>query len=201
MTESYLLSLITHSRVLGYALIFFGMTFEGDMSLLATAALVRFHYFDPIDMLLVVCSGALFGDTLWFYLGRHFANPNTRFAQWVKRHIKRMPVDVHNGLFHKLLVSKFMYGTHHPFLFSLGAQHVSYGKFFRHQIPAVCVWVSILGSIGFIFADALAHVRHTIKYIEVILLIIVVSYLLFEVLLRSTQHAACDTDTESSTDG
>ena len=187
--EQLFLHYLTLWRPLGYSLVFLGVFFEGDIFILITAGLTRLGYFDVFDMLFLVYVGVVLGDSLWFWAGRHFSIIENRFFEKIMNNVKKFPIKGHSSLFKKLLISKFMYGTHHPFLFILGAgREVSFLNFLRNEVVAVGVWIFVLGNIGYWFTGALLNVKHIVKYAEVSLLIIVIVYVaVIQILKRKRQ--------------
>lgn len=175
-------------RPLGYSFVFLGVMVEGDLFVLTTAALVRFGYFDVFTMLAIAYSGLLVGDLLWFYAGVRLAQSESRIARWFNHHVKHISLDVQSNFFLKLLVSKFIYGTHHATLFTLGSTKMPLSTYLRYEIPAAFVWLILVGGIGYIFASALASAKHWVRSAELLILAILLVYLVWAALLRKQVH-------------
>lgn len=188
--ESLFLAYITLWKPLGYGLVFLGVMFEGDVFLLMTAGLTRFGYFDPLSMLVVVCAGVIIGDLVWFSAGRRLKYVDTVFTRWVMRHVSKLPTQSDARLFVRLLASKFMYGTHHPFLFALGATGISVKDFLRREIAAAPIWVLIIGNLGYWSASMLVRVKHIFKYAELGILVIVLVYITVIMTLEKRKGSA-----------
>jgi membrane protein DedA with SNARE-associated domain len=183
-----LVHFLTISQPLAYFFVFAGMLVEGDLSLLAIASLIRLGYFEPFGILFFVLSGAFLSDVFWFWLGRKSRLSTNRRVQWLLKKMEIVTVDIHKNFFWKLFISKFMYGTHRPFLVSIGSSPLSFRKFILNDIPAVLGWVGIIGGLGYVFTTFIVRLRHVIKYAEVGIIIMVVLYLGISYVLKKEVH-------------
>jgi membrane protein DedA with SNARE-associated domain len=182
--DGHLFYYLTLWRPLGYTLIFVGALVEGDILLLASAAMTRLGYFDPFDMTLIIVSSVLIGDSLWFTLGSKFATSRNKVIVWLLHHVRRVPIDLNKDLFTKLLISKFVYGTQRATLVSLGSTGMSLRHFLVREIPAALIWIVVLGGIGYWFAGVLTVVRHYVRFFELGILVLVLTYLVFRMVMR-----------------
>ena len=187
-TGTLLVHFLLISQPLAYFLVFVGMLVEGDLSLLAVASLTRLGYFGRFDIVFLVLLGAVLGDSFWFWFGRKTRQSSNRYVQWFLKKMETVTVDIHRNFFGKLFISKFMYGTHHPFLVSIGASSLSFRKFILNDIPAVILWASIIGGLGYTFTSFIVPLRHYIKYAEVGIAIIAVVYLGMSYVLKKEVH-------------
>jgi membrane protein DedA with SNARE-associated domain len=192
--ESLFIHYLTLWRPLGYSIVFLGVMFEGDLFVLLTASLVRLGYFDPIDMFIVLYAGAVIGDMAWLYLGSKAEKTSNAMLSWIVRHTQRLPVSIEHRFFFKLTLSKFMYGTHRPFLFALGTKGVPLRKFIPYELAAVFIWLFTISGIGYGLGAALAKAEHALKYVEVGLVLVVVLYLVGAYVLKrySASHHLLD---------
>ncbi len=187
--ESFFFHYLTLWRPLGYGLVFGGMLIEGDVFILATMALMRFGYFDLLDLVFFVAAGTLVGDSLWFTLGSRFAQSKNRFIVWLLRHVRRIPINTERNFFWKLLMSKFMYGTHRPFLVSLGSSGMPFRYFIARELPAAAIWITVLSGLGYAFAEALSSVRHAVRYLELSILLLFVVFMVLHLLEKRRMNA------------
>ena len=183
--ESLFIHYLTLWRPLGYSIVFLGVMFEGDLFVLLTASLVRLGYFDPFDMFFILFSGAVIGDLGWFYLGHRARASSTRITQWLTRHVQKLSIDSERNFFPKLVLSKFMYGTHRPFLFTLGMKNMTIGRFIIPELGAVLIWLTTIGGLGYGLGYLLESTKHIIKYAEIGIAIVVIVYI---IIIRSVNR-------------
>lgn len=178
---SIFLYYLTIRRSVGYALVFLGMVFEGDGVLFAAAFLTHQGFFDLLDMFTVVFAGVIFGDFLWYWLGKKFYASSTIFASWAKRIATPFDVHIVDRPFHTIFISKFMYGFHHLILMRAGALGIGAKKLFKIDVFATILWMFIVGSLGFLSSISFFTIKHYLRSIEIFLLLGVV-------VLLSIQH-------------
>lgn len=187
-TGTLLLHFLTISQPIGYVLVFLGGLVEGDLSLLTAASLTRLGYFEPVPVFLLIFLGSVIGDTFWFWVGRRSRLSSHRMVLWAVKKTEIVTVDIHKNFFGKLLLSKFMYGTHRPFLLSIGYSPLTFRMFVINEMPAVLIWMSVIGSLGYTFTSFMVPLRHTLKYVEIVILIVVVLYLGIRYILKKEVH-------------
>lgn len=181
MTDSALfIHYLTISKPLGYLLVFLGMTVEGDAVLFTAAFLTHQKIFDLGDMLLVVLSGTLIGDILWYYLGLKLNN-SLRFAflrAWMDKISKPFDFQLHKRPFKTIFASKFLYGLHHAILMRTGNLKLPINKFLRIDAAAIVFWVMLVGSLGYVSSVSFSFFKHFLKFAEIMLAIGFLAFLL-----------------------
>ncbi len=176
--ESILLHSLTAWRPLGYLIIFLLMFFEGEMLIFVAAFLTSQGFFDPLDMLGVIIAGAIVGDALWYALGRKISPSSgtpvsrffDRFGGPLDAHLRRRP-------FHTIFISKFVYGFNHPTLVRAGATGVRPKVFFASDVPAIALWVAIIGGLGYFSSASLTLLKREIRFVEIALAAAIVAFL------------------------
>ncbi len=185
--SSLFLHYFTISAPLGYLLVFIGLLFEGEIVLFTAAFLIHQGVFDLGDMLLVVISAVLLGDTMW-YFGGSYLHINFPFLNhWLEKLGK--PFDDHLKLhsLRTIFVSKFIYGFHRPILLRSGQLQIPFKEFFKADLIASFFWISIIGGLGYGTSTLFIFFKHYFRVAEVALLLgsIIFFYLLHLVSNRS----------------
>jgi membrane protein DedA with SNARE-associated domain len=100
----------------------------------------------------------LTGDLLWYSLGR--ATRDTRLGNWIR---KRLP-SWHNkveGAFENngrkwIVLSKFVYASVFPIIFSAGWSKMEFKKFLRNSLISIAVWLPVLLGLTYALASGLS---------------------------------------------
>ena len=156
MVESveWLRALVLHYPAFQYAIIFLGTAFGGEAGVIALSFLAAQHVFSFLPFLILSVLGTLFGDTLWFYMGR------TRMAGKIIGHryaantvsviveaINRLSRGNHLLAF---VLAKFLIGTRAVLILYVSKTGISLKDFMQHNLPAIFIWFSVVGAIGYL---------------------------------------------------
>lgn len=140
--------LASQSPFLAYFIIYLGTIFLGNISAFASFWFVFQGYLGPSGipfLILAIFLADLTGDLLWYSLGRTFRD--TRLGNWIKRrlpwHEKIEKALVRNGK-GWLFLSKFLYGSAFPIIFSIGWMKMGFAKFLRNSVLSILLWLPIL---------------------------------------------------------
>jgi len=174
---NFFISFVEAHRYFGYAILFFSLIFEGELFMLAAGVLSHLEAFKILEVFLVSIAGVLFGDILWYWLGRFIKNkyPKQRFVRYVERRVKKSFPTIECNPFKLVFVSKFLYGLNHPTILILGFLKIEFWHFLRIQIKASLLWVSIFLALGYFFGYAALSVTHKLnKFIAVLVFIFIV---------------------------
>lgn len=178
--QTLFLSYLIIWKPLGYILAFFGMVFEGDGALFTLAFLTAEGFFDIGDMLIVILLSVVFGDTLWYFVGKKYITFFPRVVAWVDRFAK--PFDRHllERPTRTLLLTKFVYGAHHAVLIRAGMAKMDFRKFIKSDIISIVVWVGVVGGLGYFSSISLAYEKKYLRYAEIALLLALILFFVAE---------------------
>ena len=170
-----------------------GVPIPATPALLVAGALAGLGELKYAAVLLVVCTGTLISDTVWFHLGRKYGlrilNRLCRVAlepDWCVRNAEGFLVR-HGAK--SLLISKFVPGMNRTVLPLTGAFRLTYPKFLAYDIVGAAVWAASYTGIGYIFSDELERALHEAKRfgwyaLVVIAALIMLAFVLFKYLER-----------------
>lgn len=167
--ESILLQHLAAWSWFAYIIIFFGMMFEGDVTLFAASFLAHQRILGVFPVILVAFSSMIIGDMLWYALGLYARTSTSAVARWVNRIAGRFDRHIESNPSRTLFVSKFLYGLHHPILMRFGMLGRTFQTFFRQDVAATAVWFVIIGGLGYFFSASLHLVRHYLRVTEIAL--------------------------------
>ncbi len=176
-----IISYLSAWQPIAYAIIFFGMWIEGDALLFLAGFLLHQEIFDFIPLLVVVVSGVLIGDNLWYQLGGWLkCHSSNSFYRWTERLTK--PFDQHliERPLKTIFFSKFTYGLNHLILVRAGALGIKWKKLEESDLLATCVWIMIVGGLGYLSSASLQSFRHYLRFGELALALGAVAFVVIE---------------------
>ena len=176
-----------------YPLLFPIAVIEGPIVTVIAGFLVSLSKINVLAAFLIIITGDLFGDTLFYIFGRSGGRRlvkkwGTRFGATPERlkrlenHFKRHPART-------LIMGKVAHGLGGFFLTAAGLAKMNYGRFlFYNFIPTVFKTLLLL-SVGYYFGSAYSQIS---KYLDVtaaffllLSFLLVVIYLIIPVIIRS----------------
>lgn len=173
-------------RPMGYFLIFIGLLIEGEFILFIAAFLTHQGVFDLGGMFIVVVSGVLIGDILWYFVGTRLHGTNYWWQKWFDRIAK--PFDRHlvERPSRTIFISKFTYGFHRAILIRAGMLRIAAGEFLKADALSAFIWIGVVGGLGYYGASAFSLLaRQYLRLVEVGLALGLISFFL---LLHFVSH-------------
>lgn len=146
------------------------MVIEGDVSWFSLAFLTSQGFFNLWLMLAVVFFSIVASDTLFFFIGRGIHRLPRFVKIWSDKIAKPFDRHIHNRPIETLLISKFTYGVHKPILVRMGMIDKSYLEFIWQDIPAIIIWVIVIGGLGYFSGLSFFLVQQYLHYAELGLL-------------------------------
>lgn len=185
MPESAFISYLLLYKPLGYLLIFLGMVVEGEAVFFIAAFLAHQGYFDFGDMALVLIGGAFTGDILWYELGRRIRNSGSSFSKWIYRVTDPFDEHILSRPMRTIFISKFLYGLNRATLVRAGMLHISFRAFIKSDVPALLLWLLIVGTLAYLFGASFLILKRYVRYVEVgILLGLALFFFLLKAVVR-----------------
>ncbi len=173
---------------MGYVIVFIGMMIEGDAILFTASFLTHRGFFDFFDMALVIFSGVLIGDSLWYWFGMWLYRKSPFVHRWLERATKPFDAHLMDRPLRTIFISKFAYGLHHPLLMRTGVLGISYKRFLQFDVVSSLAWVVIVGGIGFFSSVSFFFARRYLRFAEVALLLgLLVFFFLWHFISKSTK--------------
>lgn len=154
----------------GYLAVFIGTFLEGETILIVAGFAAYEGYLELPLVIMAAFFGSLFGDQLYFFLGRFKGcSILDRFESWKPRVERfRKLMDRHNTWF--ILIFRFLYGLRNLAPFAIGLSNVSIRKFVLLNIISAAIWAVTLGILGFFFGQVMEAVLDDIKKYELIIM-------------------------------
>jgi membrane protein DedA with SNARE-associated domain len=169
--SSIILTAISSLGAWNYVIIFLAMIVEGDPFLFSAFFLANEGVFGIPTLLIVIFSGVLVGDLLWYWLGIKIDKQNSKLVGWAEK--IAAPFDEHliSRTFHTIFISKFTYGTYHAILVRAGMLRFPIRRFIGYDAISTLVWMVVVGGLGYFSSYSFSLVKQYLKIAEVGLLI------------------------------
>jgi len=155
---------------------------EGDITVFIVGFLVYQGVFNFGEIIPVVFGSVLIGDILWYQVGFHLNNSSKLFRKLVGYIPGFIDKHLSEKTFLSIFISKFTYGIHHIVLIRLGAFKVNLRNYIKYDIVSIIVWISVIGSLGYVSGTAFTLVKNYLRGAELWLLITVIIFLGLEFL-------------------
>lgn len=154
----------------GYAAILIGTFFEGETILVIAGFLAHQGYLNLYGVIVAAFIGAMFGDQLYFYIGRWKGRDFIASRPRLNRHSRKVERLRHKHQIWLILGFRFVYGMRTVTPFILGASKVNAGLFFMLNAIGALIWAMAIGSAGFYFGKALEATLGRVKEYEMLLI-------------------------------
>jgi membrane protein DedA with SNARE-associated domain len=153
----------------GYAAIGIGTFLEGETILILGGLAAHRGYLELPWVIVCAFLGTLFGDQLFFYLGRikgkeflenrpHWKTKSDKVFTLLDRHQVWV-----------ILGFRFIYGLRTVTPFIIGASRVSPLRFLILNIIGAAVWASVVGTLGYLLGNTVELLMGNIKKYELLL--------------------------------
>lgn len=151
----------------GYAAILIGTFLEGETILVLAGLAAHQGYLTLSGVIAAAFLGSLWGDQLFFYLGRKHSQ-----AVLAKRPAWETKAEKVHKLMSRyqtpmILSFRFLYGLRTVAPFVIGTSAVPFKKFIFLNAIGALIWAVVVGSGGFLFGHALEILIGKIKFYEI----------------------------------
>jgi membrane protein DedA with SNARE-associated domain len=159
----------------GYPALVIGAFLEGETVMILAGVAAHMGYLSLDWVIICGFSGTVFGDQLYFYLGRHHGKSIlARRPSW------QTPADRVFGKLKKhqnllILSFRFLYGIRTVAPFAIGMSEVSYLRYALLNIIGAGIWAISIAFAGYYFGHAVETVLGDIKKYEVEVMVALIS--------------------------
>ena len=163
----------------GYPILFIGTFLEGETIMVLAGVAAKLGYLSLDWVILCGLGGTLFGDQLYFFLGRRYGSKLlARHPDWQPR-IERVMQKFkrHQNLL--ILGFRFLYGLRSVTPFAIGMSGISYLRFALLNAIGAAIWAIAIGCAGYYFGHAVEAILGNIKHFEIELMLAVTGFGLF----------------------
>lgn len=150
----------------GYPILILGTFLEGETILLLGGLAAQLGYLSLDKVIACGFLGTLFGDQLYFFLGRrHGKTLLIKRPSWQTRADRVVQIlERHQNLL--IIGFRFLYGLRTITPFAIGMSGVSYWRFTLLNILGAGIWATSIGLVGYYFGHTAEILLGDIKHYE-----------------------------------
>lgn len=169
-------------RFWGYTILFIAMVLEGEAFLIIAGMLASFKAFDVGDVLWISFTGVVLGNVMWYSLGATLKDKGyaKRMIKWAERAIIYFLPRFREKPFKSIFFSKFIYTANRPTVIISGVLRVPFSLFFRAELLASIVWVTLYLSVGYFFGEVAVSTTRKAGELALMALLFVVAFILIQ---------------------
>jgi membrane protein DedA with SNARE-associated domain len=151
----------------GYPVLIVGAFFEGETVMVLAGVAAHMGYLSLDWVIICGFGGTLFGDQLYFYLGRYHGKATLKKHPRWQTSSKRVFELLHRHQNLLILSFRFLYGIRTVTPFVIGMSEVSYLRFTILNVTGAAIWAIGIALAGYYFGHAVEAVLGDIKKYEV----------------------------------
>jgi membrane protein DedA with SNARE-associated domain len=152
----------------GLVAAFVAAMLEADVIPVLVGVAAHRGYFNPLLGIAVASAGALTGDCLWFYLGRHNLIKSNKLLSRLRSKAEVLFQRVGNW---QIPASHVVYGTRIATMTFLGARGSSFAGFVSVDAISCLALTTLLFCLGFALSASVSAILIDVRRVEVVLLI------------------------------
>ena len=166
----------------GLVAVFLAAMLEADVIPILAGVGAHHGYFNPVVVVVAATAGALAGDCVWFYIGRHNLIKDSKLLNRIRSKAEILFRRVGDW---QIPLSHVIYGTRIATMVFIGARGSSPRRFVFVDGAACLALTTLLFSLGFALSASVSTILVNVRRVEVVLLIaVVLCGLLFHLLQR-----------------
>ena len=170
----------------GYAGVFVGGIFGGEVLLLVVGFMAKLGYFNLIYVILVVTLGVVLWDMGWYTLGRKGGKNAMKLVNYFltkKEEVDKVKVAFkrHQG---KLIVfARFVYGIRAVIFTLAGVLRMRFLYFMFYNLIGTLIWAVILTLLGYFFGGSFEILQDYVQNSFLLIFILVIAAVLILLLM------------------
>jgi len=184
-TVRFLIKLVEHHQTLVYSLIFLGLIFEGEFTLISAGILIHLGALDlPITLFLVLI-GSLIKTFYCYYLGKliHKKWSHKKFLKYLEKRVNYFLPHFQQRPFWSIFISKFIMWMNFSVLVFSGYSKINFKTYLKAEILAIIVWAPLLLILGNFFSFTALHISREIWKFSLVILLFIIGFILLDKLV------------------
>lgn len=139
----------------GYLAVLIGTFLEGETILVLGGLAAKLGHLKLLGVILAAFIGSLFGDQLYFVLGRHYGRALLRRRPLWQLKAQRLDQLLLRWGSWLILFFRFLYGLRTVAPFVIGMSQVSTLRFVVLNMLGAALWALLIGTLGYLFGNGL----------------------------------------------
>lgn len=184
-TVQFLRHLVEDNQILAYFLIFLGLIFEGEITLISAGVLSHLGALDFWTSLGVIFAGGMIKTFLGYYVGLylHKKYNGNKFFTYVERRVLYLIPRFKQRPFWSIFLSKFIMGVNYLVVIFSGYQRINLKTYLKAEILSTVTWAPLLLSMGYFFSYTALHISRDVGKFLLVIVAFTVAFLLIDKLV------------------
>ena len=181
-TVRFLIKLIEHHQILVYALVFLGLIFEGEFTLISAGILVHLGALNlPITIFLVL-AGSLIKTFYCYHFGKMIYQKlsQKKLLKYIEKRVNYFFPNFQRRPFWSIFISKFIMWLNFSVLVFSGYSRINFKTYLKAEIFSTLIWAPLLLTLGYFFSMTAFHISREIWKFSLIILIFVVGFVVLD---------------------
>jgi membrane protein DedA with SNARE-associated domain len=181
-TVNLLTSLVAHHHVLAYVLIFFGLIFEGEVTLISAGILIYLGALNMPLTLFLVLTGSLVKTFYCYYLGKfiHKKWNHTKCFKYIEKRVYYFLPNFEQKPFWSIFVSKFIMWLNFSVIIFAGYSKVNFKTYLKAEVLSTLIWVPAMLVLGYFFSYTALGISREIWEFSLVILVLFIIFSLFD---------------------
>lgn len=184
-TIHLLTRLVENHQILAYVLIFLGLIFEGEFTLISAGILIYLGALNlPLTIFLVLV-GSFIKTFYSYYLGKfiHKKWNHTKFFKYIERRVYYFLPNFQQKPFWSIFISKFIMWLNFSVLIFSGYSKINFKTYLKAEALSTVIWVPTLLILGYFFSYTALRISRGIGEFLLVILILFMVFILFDKLV------------------
>jgi len=172
-------SFVTTHGYLAYGVLFLGVFWEGEITLIMAGILVHLQvFYFPVTIAVAIAaaiSKTILGYRLGKYLGSTF--PHSPILKYLERRVFYFLPRFREQPFWSIVVSKFIYGVNNATLVFAGYVKADFNKYCLAEGISSVVWLGGMFGLGLFFSSTALSISHNVRNFGFIILLFIAGFM------------------------
>ncbi|MEI6316824.1 MAG: VTT domain-containing protein [bacterium] len=194
-------SFVDAHSVLAYFVLFLGVFWEGEISLIIAGVLVHLQMLSPVFVVPIIILAALSKTILGYYVGEYVGKkfPNSKFLKFFERKVLYFLPRFKEKPFWSIFLSKCIYGANNATIVFAGYVGVDFKKYFKAEFFSSLIWLGIMFGLGLFFSATALSWNHGIRTFVLTVLIFIILFMFVQKLINLFIEIFEDMDSDMPT--
>lgn len=186
-TVQFLTHIVENNHTLAYFLIFLGLVFEGEVTLISAGVLAHLGALDFWKVLGFVFLGGVIKTLLGYYLGIFLNNKynHNKFFGYIEKKVLTVLPRFKKKPFWSIFLSKFIMGVNYFVIIFAGYQKINFKKYLEIELLSTVIWAPLLLSLGYFFSYTALSVSKEVGRFLLVVIVFTLGFLLVDKVVAS----------------
>ncbi len=177
-----LTSVVEHHHVLAYGVLFLGLIFEGEATVIAAVVLSYIGALDFGVSLLFVLAGGMAKTFSFYYIGTLLEKKfkDSRIMRYIDKRAHYLMPRFEERPFWSIFISKFINGVNYIVIIFSGYKKINFRTYLKAEVFSTIIWAPLLLSLGYFFSQTALRGSRDIGRFSLVILLLLAAFFLFD---------------------